>query len=358
MKIIENKARENEYMTLKEFYNAADILLFDIETTGFAAEATELYLIGCAYYKDDCWYIRQWFNDDGTSERDIITDFLEFTRGYRYIMHYNGDGFDLPYIAKKVKLCKLTDIADETINRLESVDMYKLLKCFKDVFHVDNMKQKSIEGYLGINRLDKYTGGDLIRVYKDYLKSHTEAGKQLLLQHNFEDLEGLLYVSSLIGMCRFKAGCFVVQKMSVRQERLLFSLSLDYTLPKRITIGTNDIIITACQKEATINVPIVTDTLKFFFDNYKEYYYLPAEDMAVHKSVATYVDKNYREPAKKSNCYVKRYGHYISQIDSGILSGYKRDFNDKETYIELVDSFLQDMDMLNAYARYVISKLL
>jgi hypothetical protein len=359
MKIIENKARENEYMILGEFYNLSEILLFDIETTGFTAETTSLYLIGCAYFQGNEWFIRQWFNDDGASERDILVDFLKFANNYKYIMHYNGDGFDLPYISKKIKANKLTgsELSD-TLKNLESVDLYKLLKPFKETFHVDNLKQKSIEKYLGINRLDKYTGGDLIKVYTDYLKNNSETGKQLLLQHNYEDLEGLLYTSSLIGVCRFKAGCFTVRKMSVRQERLLFSLSLDYTLPKRITLGTNDIIITAYLKEATVNVPIITDTLKFFFDNYREYYYLPAEDMAVHKSVATYVDKNYRQPATKKNCYVKRYGHYISQIDSGILSGYKREYDDKETYIELVDSFLQDMDMLNAYARYVISKLL
>jgi hypothetical protein len=358
MEIIENKARENEYITLAEFFNPSEILLFDIETTGFTAETTKLYLIGCAYHKPDGFYIRQWFNNDGSSENEILEDFLKFTQNYKYIMHYNGDGFDIPYITKKIKAFNMQEGFGEALSRLESVDMYKLLKGFKNVFHVDNMKQKSIEGYLGINRLDKYTGGDLIKVYNDYLKVSGDAGKQLLLQHNFEDLEGLLYVSSLIGMCKFKAGCFIVKSMSVRQERLLFSLSLDYTLPKRITLGVNDIIITAHQKEATINVPIVTDNLKFFFDNYKEYYYLPAEDMAVHKSVATYVDKNYREQATKRNCYVKRYGHYISQIDKGILSGYKREYEDTETYIELVDSFLRDLDILNAYARYVISKLI
>ena len=94
--------------------------------------------------------------------------------------------------------------------------------------------------------------------------------------------------------------------------------------------------------------------LKFFFDNYRDYYYLPAEDMAVHKSVASYVDKNYREPAKKETCYLRKKGYFISQIDDGILSGYKRDYEDKESFIELTDSFLQDLDLLHAYARHII----
>ena len=76
--------------------------------------------------------------------------------------------------------------------------------------------------------------------------------------------------------------------------------------------------------------------------------------MAVHKSVASYVDKDYREPAKKENCYLRKRGYFISQIDEGILSGYKRTYAEKESFIELTDSFLQDLDLLHAYARHII----
>ena len=308
--------------------------------------------IGCAFYKDGEWYITQWFNNDGISEREILIDFFDFIKDKKYIFNYNGDGFDIPYANKKLAKFDM----DFSFEGIESIDLYKLVKPFKQVLHLDNLKQKSIEKFLGINRLDKYTGGDLIKVYEDYLRLKSPSGKQLVLQHNYEDIEGLLYSSSLLAYNKLKTGSFVVQKMSVRDNRLLFSLTLKHPMPRRITLGTNDIIITGHKYEATINVPIITDEFKFFFDNYKEYYYLPAEDMAVHKSVATYVDKNYREQAKKENCYTKRKGHFITQIDSGIISGYKRNYKDKETYIELVDSFLQDLDMLTAYARHVIEK--
>ncbi len=352
MEKITNKARIHEYLVLQDYYNPEDIVAFDIETTGFTAETTILYLIGCAYYKDNEWYITQWFNNDGISEREILIDFFDFIKDKKYIFNYNGDGFDIPYVNKKLAKFEI----DFSFEGIESIDLYKLLKPFKQVLHLDNLKQKSIEKFLGINRLDKYTGGDLIKVYEDYLRLKSPSGKQLVLQHNYEDIEGLLYSSSLLAYHRLKMGSFVVQKMSVRDNRLLFSLTLKYPMPRRITLGTNDIIITGHKQEATINVPIITEELNFFFDNYKEYYYLPAEDMAVHKSVATYVDKNYREQAKKENCYTKRKGHFITQIDSGIISGYKRNYKDKETYIELVDSFLQDLDMLTAYARHVIER--
>lgn len=354
MEIIENKARENMLNILEKFYNPESIVLFDIETTGFVAQKTKIYLIGCVYFSGNNWLIKQWFNNDGESEKEIISKFMEFIKSYQYILHFNGDGFDIPYIEKKLESLGIK----ESFDKIESIDIYKLIKPFKDILHLDNLKQKSIENYLSINRLDKYSGGDLIKVYQNFLKKYESKNKKLLLQHNYEDLEGLLYITSLISLCKFKNGCFNILKMSVKNDRLLFYLNLEYELPKRLNIGTNSIIISAYKNEATISVPIITDTLKFFFDDYKEYYYLPAEDMAVHKSVATYVDKDYRQPAKKNNCYVKKNGHFITQINKGILAGYKYNFNEKETYIELVDSFLKDTDMINSYLRHIVKILL
>lgn len=351
---VSHPARDNEFMQLNNFYDSNDIVAFDIETTGFAAEATELYLIGCAFYKDEKWTITQWFNDDGISEETIIADFFESIKDFRYIFNYNGDGFDIPYLMKKIDEYHL----DYSFNSIESIDLYKHIKSFKDLLHLDNLKQKTVEKFLGINRLDKYSGGDLIKVYKDYLKQPNDLGKKLLLQHNYEDIEGLICCSALISYQKLKAGCLIVKKMSLKGTRLIFSLSLDYSLPKRISCGKNDIIITGYHNDATISVPIIDEEMKFYFDNYKEYYYLPLEDMAVHKSVASFVDKNYRVAAKKETCYLKRNGHFITQLDAGVMSGYKRNYKDNETFIELVDSFLQDIDMLNAYARHIINKLI
>ena len=56
----------------------------------------------------------------------------------------------------------------------------------------------------------------------------------------------------------------------------------------------------------TIKVPIIDNELKYFYSDYKNYYYLPAEDTAIHKSVGTYVNKDYRQPAKSYNCYLKK----------------------------------------------------
>ena len=52
MEKVVNEAHRSKFQTLEQFYTSEDLLVFDIETTGFTAEHTALYLIGCAYYKN------------------------------------------------------------------------------------------------------------------------------------------------------------------------------------------------------------------------------------------------------------------------------------------------------------------
>ena len=52
MEKVVNEAHRSKFQTLEQFYTPEDLLVFDIETTGFTAEHTALYLIGCAYYKN------------------------------------------------------------------------------------------------------------------------------------------------------------------------------------------------------------------------------------------------------------------------------------------------------------------
>lgn len=354
MLVYTHDVHQNPLLKIDEYYNPHDVLIFDIETTGFSADTTKLYLIGCGFYTNGKWVVRQWLNNDGTSEKELLLSFIDFVKQYKYILHYNGDGFDIPYIEKKLKKYQMTF----AFNAMESIDLYKLIRPYKDILHLDNLKQKTLEGLININRLDKYSGGDLIKIYNSYIESDDKNYEKLLIQHNYEDIEGLMYCFSLMSYKLLEAGNFSVKKMSVQGDYLCFSLELKAPIPVRISLGNENIIVTAYNSEATIKAKIIEDELKFFFENYSDYYYLPTEDIAVHKSVAAYVDRNYRTQAKRSNCYTKRHGYFISQIDSGIIKGYKINYDDKESYIELADSFLQDMELINKYTKHIISKML
>lgn len=51
--------------------------------------------------------------------------------------------------------------------------------------------------------------------------------------------------------------------------------------------------------------------MKYFFKDYKNYYYLPMEHMAIHKSMAAYVDDAHKEKATKDNAFTTKTGSFI-----------------------------------------------
>uniref|UniRef100_UPI000B13B1EB hypothetical protein n=1 Tax=Clostridium sp. NkU-1 TaxID=1095009 RepID=UPI000B13B1EB len=56
----------------------------------------------------------------------------------------------------------------------------------------------------------------------------------------------------------------------------------------------------------TATIDLYEGELKFFYPDYKNYYYLIYEDKAIHKSVAEYVDKEARTKATAKTCYTRR----------------------------------------------------
>lgn len=52
---------------------------------------------------------------------------------------------------------------------MQILDIFKELSPIKPLLRLENYKQKSIEAFLGIDREDKYSGGELINVYYEYL---------------------------------------------------------------------------------------------------------------------------------------------------------------------------------------------
>ena len=77
------------------------ILFLDIETTGFAAKSSYLYLIGCAYYRGGKWHTIQWMAENYEQETELLKSFFQFAKMYRYLIHFNGNNFDLPFMAQK-----------------------------------------------------------------------------------------------------------------------------------------------------------------------------------------------------------------------------------------------------------------
>ncbi len=179
---------------LPEGMGIEDILFVDIETTGLSARSSSLYLIGVVFYKDGKWQYNQWLADKYEEELNVITAFFEFMHDYRFLIHYNGNRFDLPYLEEKASQYSMP----YSFEKMNGVDIYRRIKPYRDLLGLPDLKQKTVEEFLGLERTDPYTGGELISRYHDFVCERDPALMEDLLLHNADDLKGMVSVVSML----------------------------------------------------------------------------------------------------------------------------------------------------------------
>lgn len=349
-------------------FDLSETLFFDIETTGFAPSNTRLYLIGCLYYDREASLFRtiQWFLDDAADEKLILSSFIEIAGKYNNLVHFNGNGFDIPYITHKCRTFGLSDDLDEALLPIESIDLYKISLSLKKILKLPNLKQKTIEEFLGVSREDEFSGKELIEVYDKYMKSKDNNLLSLLLLHNLDDLKGLIKVLDIFKYSNMFNGDFTIRSVNVEnissdsrdKREVIIEAALKYKLPSRISGGNSIFYMTAFNDRIKIKISVYTNELKYFYPNYKDYYYLPEEDCSIHKSVAFYVDKNFRTQAKAANCYSKKTGQFLPQKMEIMSPYFKIEYNDKTTYFEVTDEFLKDDASIMIYSLHVLKIIL
>lgn len=334
-------------------------LFFDIETTGLNAKGSILYLIGIGKKENGSWNFIQLFNEDGKSEKELILRFFELLPKNATLIHYNGTTFDLPYLKTR---CQQLSLSFSPLETLSHEDYYSYFRPFKTLLSLPNGKQHTLEKLTGFQRQDTLSGKKLIEQYFLYLKLQTKQQEQLLLLHNFDDLCGLMSLSTLFYLKdRFPLSKEQLEKATITCE----SSTISYSLPLSIAFPNGKVIHLPFEKEffpfllkkrkktppnlslspveesqtlqgqlsfsvsentlpinkklslliqnqeAKFCCPIFKGTLKFFYPNYKDYFYLPLEDTAIHKSVASFVDKDHKKKATADTCYTKKDGVFL-----------------------------------------------
>ena len=273
-------------------------LFFDIETTGLSADISAITLIGCC---DMDGNITQWFNEDGFSQKQILSDFLTFIKSYDTLITFNGKTFDLPFLSSKIKEFKL----NASFDRYEHLDLYQILKPYKNLWGLKNFRQKNLEEYLGFHRTDKLSGKKLIKTYQNYLEKGDTKDKEAVLLHNREDLLGLRNIYSLMSYPALLDGKFTLSSYSIENDEFHAYLNLDHEVPVCGNYKKSGICLTLKHSNAVLTYPLDDGHLKHYHRDYKNYYYLPMEDLVIHKSMKSFVDTSSLVRADKDNCYSK-----------------------------------------------------
>ncbi|MBD5534308.1 MAG: ribonuclease H-like domain-containing protein [Lachnospiraceae bacterium] len=338
------------------------ILFLDIETTGFTAKSSFLYIIGCAYFENSTLHTIQWMAESYEQERDLLEAFFQFASRFRCLVHFNGNNFDIPYLQQKCIRYALPYSFDD----FEGIDLYKRISPYKFFVKLPNCKQKTIEQYLGYEREDAYTGSELAGVYQEYVQNPTELAKDSLLLHNQEDLLGMFRILPILAYYDIFNKPVKVKKVQAssytdytgrRRQELIMKLALPTPLPVPVSSSANGCYFRGEGDTASLRVPIVEEELKYFYANYKDYYYLPEEDIALHKSVAGFVDKAHRIQASAATCYTRKYSQYLPQWEPLFTPFFKRDYKSKELFFELTDELKKDKPAFHLYAGHVLDIL-
>lgn len=286
---------------------AEKILFFDLETTGLSWRTSHLVLIGWFCMNGKRWELTQVFLESPLEERQVICEFLSLIFDDSLLIHYNGSTFDIPYLAGK---CSLYQLPFDP-QKVKTLDLYQKLRPLRRLFALPSLKQRDLEPLTGFFRQDHLTGKQVISCYRDYILSGEESLCHDILNHNREDLTGLVSLLPLQNLISWFDASHPVSSAVKEEEKITFLLDTDFALPRPLSLTAKDIALLGEGHRLRLSVRILAETLKLFFDDYRNYYYLPQEDMAVHKSVGQFVDRDHRKQATSSTCYQKKDGCFL-----------------------------------------------
>lgn len=346
----------------------SDTLFLDIETTGLSPAQSRIYLIGCLYYESDAWHMIQWFDNTGTDEKLLLSSFLLFADRYHVLVHYNGSRFDLPFLTARMEALGL----EGSLSSMNSMDLYKILQPYRNILGLPDYKQQTVEEYFGTGRTEEESGRDLIKVYQQYIGNPCKELLAPLTEHNEADLEGLLSLVPVFIYRHLPSIALTVRRAQAdyyndvngkRKEEMILYFDTDLIVPAPLHANTDGCHLKIEGSSGVLKIPIYNEEMKYFYAGYKDYFYLPDEDTAIHKYIASYVDKDNKVPARPDNCYTRKTAFYLPQWQTGggdlfRKPFFKRSYKDPDLFFEFTDDLKKDRNFLSDYAYHVYRHLL
>lgn len=158
--------------------------VFDIETTGLSPKYCSVILIGILFNTDNKTIIKQFFAEDESEEKELLTAFIEEISHFEKHITFNGITFDIPFLNSRF----LKNNISFSLDKSNDIDILRIIKPYKEKLSLSDCKLKTIEKYIGIHREDTISGKESVQLYKEYVNSKSTDLKDIILLHNYEDI--------------------------------------------------------------------------------------------------------------------------------------------------------------------------
>ena len=187
-------------------------------------------LIGIVTYTEGHWARVQWFAETPDDEIDLLTALMLHLETPGLLVSFNGNRFDLPFIAARL-----------AHNRLFSSPEEALVHLLKNHLHIDllpiskllpvplpNYRLKTIEHHLGISRLDTISGGESVLLYQQYEKKPTADLLDAIMLHNSDDIDNMIPLWQIFHQLPQNQRCILEPQLT--SQGALWKASIDQYL--------------------------------------------------------------------------------------------------------------------------------
>jgi len=173
---------------IDSYFENCNVVALDIETTGLDPNKDSIILVGILQIGDNTGFT-QFFCENLYEEELLLGFLISALASADLIITYNGASFDIPFINKRFKKFGF----DYYIPSHMNFDLYKIFRGSYLKSLLPNMKQKTMEAFLGIHdfRTDKISGYESVQKYFDYLATRITILREEILLHNRDDITQL-----------------------------------------------------------------------------------------------------------------------------------------------------------------------
>lgn len=336
-------------------YLGKNTCFLDIETTGFSRQYNTIYMIGLARVTYNVCNVTLLFAKSPDEEQDILEEFIDYSKDVTDYISFNGLSFDFPFIKARMNHFGL----DYDFKKYNHLDIYKECKTLKSLLKLNNLKQKTIEAFLGLERDDKFSGGELINQYNEYVKYHNTDCYKNLITHNLEDVKGMADILIILRYTNLSQSIehSTLENVELCNDNTIkLSLLLDTSIPKRISFNDSYSYIILDNNKISVILTPVNEELRYYLQDYKNYVYIAKEDMIIPKQLLNATNKKYAIDLTREKCYISHTGIYLPVYNKSLFEDeklFRHSFYDKNYFVDIT-SHIKDREYMRKYTVHLI----